>query len=824
MLCSNFVYSQSIITTDPKGPINTERPELANHFNWEERNFSVYHPDGHFNNGNNAIDIGNPYYKREIYQRHFNLYDYETTLTEQQETLSLNFDPKDGWELLYKNNGIDPWGNLITDPLKNRIGPYFMFYNKYTGTLRVIAAFDGLGANDKVETTLRFRNISDLNVSALLNFYGKTAQPLDQKTDVTEIAQTSGFASNRGFVSADFQLSYDPCNCNKKSEIETDFSLVNNADLKLSGRLIATSVPLDASGNSPLLNREDFLTAVYKDGFDVKGGALTYSNINKLVAKYKNPITDPLEAAAIDVFKAALIGGASNVDKEVIGPGAAIVFNSAFKDLPFYKVQKSVGLGIVGAGANALSAELFPEHKVPNISFIEGEMALSGTLTDNTPLNNGSNIIVEPGSLNSSTASWQYYPLYNKPLGLFALLQMPTVIRSTRIQSFSYKSNGCSHDPSNVAPSYGNGIYKFHIYKFNGTFKYAFNSDANINVSNTKIYAALVLTAKNPLGTELIKNLQLVETLNSIGDEQKVYITPFVPVEYLDRITPEILFMVSKTPPNCPSYKEECPVDVKLRLMIEYEFNANSYGKRYKTLQVYTYPVNIVDGEDANTDFQDITSMQMDYATSQDLINPQPYHATIGAWNKIEISHTLGAILSNGSITFKANQIVVKPGAVLKRGTVLKLGLPYEDHSRIMPVTGNELSTYCTNNYQAYLRNATSSNSSKNIESNNLDTVNKNIADSVKEIMNDVNDLSNLQKNEVEVYPNPSDGSFNIMNINGFSKIIVTDIGGVVLYSSVIDTNTCSLQLNIGRYVKSGLILVKLTGNNSVVVKKIIIK
>ena len=678
-----------------------------------------------------------------------------------------------------------------------------------------------MGVSDKVQTTLKFRQVSDLSVSGLFNFYGNTSQPLDQKTDVVEIAQTSGFASNRGFISADFQMSYDPCNCNKKSELETTFSLVNNADLILSGRLIATEVPLDASGTSPLLNREDFLTAVYKDGFDVKGGALTYNNIDKLVAKYKAPITDPIEKAAIDIFKAALKGGASAIDKQVIGPGAAIVFNSVFKDLSFYKDQKSVGLGIAAAGAKALSAELFPEHKVPNISFIEGEMALSGTLTDNTPLNNGSNIFVAPGSLNSSSAFWQNYPLYNKPLGLFALLQTPTVNRSSRTELFTFPAQGCSNPPN------GLGTYKFYRYKFNGVFKYAFNPNAEINTDNTKIYAALVLTEKNPLGIELINNLQKVETLNSINDGKNVYITPFVPIEYLERITPEILYLVNKQTPNCsPSYNTtiESPVDVKLRLMIEYEFNVNSYGKVNKTLQVYTYPVNIVDGEDANNNYQDITSMQMDYETTQNLINPQPYQATIGAWNKIEISHTVGAIQPTGGITFKANQIVVKPGAVLIRGTTLKTGLPYEDHLKILPVTGSELSTYCTNSYQAYLSNSTSSGSLKSCKISSLDTINQNIVSTEKEIINNVNDLTRTENRDVEIYPNPNDGSFNVINTQGFNKIVVTDINGVMLYSTAINSIDIISQLKIGQYVKSGIILVKIVGENSVVVKKVIIK
>ena len=277
---------------------------------------------------------------------------------------------------------------------------------------------------------------------------------------------------------------------------------MNSADLTMSGRLIATEVPLDGSGNSPLLNREDFLTAVYKDGFDVNGGALTYSNIDKLVEKYKAPISDPLKKAAIDIFKAALKGGAGALDKNVIGKGAAIIFNDAFDGLPFYEDQKSVGLGIAAAGAKALSAELFPEHKVPNISFIEAEMALTGNINDEIPMNNGSNIMVEPGSYNSNSATWQYYPLYNKPLGLFALLETPKVIKSTYTEDFKYDEPLCW--VNDYRPGHATYIYSRFKFDYN-TFKYKFNPNAEVNVAETKIYAALVITGKNPINLELIK-------------------------------------------------------------------------------------------------------------------------------------------------------------------------------------------------------------------------------------------------------------------------------------------------------------------------------
>lgn len=128
---------------------------------------------------------------------------------------------------------------------------------------------------------------------------------------------------------------------------------------------------------------------------------LTYKNIDALVEKYEQPKMSLFEKTALSAFKATINGVAKAVDKSVIGKGAAVVMNEAFSDLSFYKDQESVGLGIVAAGAKSLTAELFPSHSVPNISFIEGEMVLSGTLKDETAFNNGSINLAVPGSSGS---------------------------------------------------------------------------------------------------------------------------------------------------------------------------------------------------------------------------------------------------------------------------------------------------------------------------------------------------------------------------------------------------------------------------------------
>lgn len=786
------------ISTDPANPVNTERPELKNKFNWMDRNWTVYHPDGHYLDGsNNPISIGNPYYKREFYHRHFNLYNYPTSLTQAQEAAALYFHPSEGWELLYKNNGLDPNGNKITDPLLNRIGPYYMFYNRYKGVLRVLASFDGISMADKMQTTLRVKNIQGLNVNAILNYYGASAQPLDQKTDVLEVAQVSDFASNRGFVSADFQMSYDPCNCNKKSELETTFSLVDSANIKLEGRMVGISTHLDATGKSPLLNRQSFMTDVYKDGFTVKGGSITYHNIDSLVKKYKQYMPSPYEAGAIEIFKKALSKGADVLDDKVLGKGVAVLFDSLFKGFPYYEDQSSVGLGIMAAGAKALSAELFPEHKVPDISFIEAEMALTGTLTDKTALNNGTNTIVVPGSLNSKTAAWQYYPTYNKPLGLFALLETPKVIRSS---TYNYSSVGY-----NYKKRY---LYK---YKFVNSLKYTFNPNADINVDKTYIYVALVISSKKLL-LNSYRNLQLIDFFKA--SDKEVYITPFVPIEYLQYIIPEKLYKSQQGRNHAPYnvINDSSIIDVKLRIMIEYEFNKNSYGKINKTLQIYNYPVTIVDGEDANTSFQDIRTMQMDIKTTSNIGNSSMHELSWIAWDTIQISHsvqTINPVMAKN--IFKANTIILQPGAKINAGTVFKNGLPFADQQPINQVSSTEVSSFCTNKYQAYLSNQPALKSGVVQDNEDVSSVIRNNTEEIDE------------ECRLTIYPNPNRGNFILSGLcKEKYQLIITDIRGTIVLQKTIDGKSFNNSITLTN-VNPGIYMVKIVAGAKVHSQKLII-
>lgn len=744
------------ISTDPANPINEERPELTNNFNWMDRLIAVFHPDGGYVDGNDSpIQLGNPYYEREEYQNHFNLFNYDLSLPPSGEADNLYFHPKDGWELLHKNNGFEPdESTLITDPLTNRVGPYFMLYNRYTGKLRVLVSFDGVGANDNIVTTLKFKHPTsgapNLVYNGLFNNYGLTSQPLDQQTDVIEISEASKAAINRGFISSDFQMSYDPCTCENQSELTVDFASLNEADMELEGRLIATSVPLDGSGNSPLLNREDFLTQVYKDGFTVNGGMLTYKNIDALVEKYEQPQLSAFEKTAIGIFKGAINGAASSIDKsKIVKKGQAIGLNWLLGD-SYFNEEKGVGLGIFAAGAKSLTAELFPDHSIPTISFIEGEMVLTGTLEDETPFNNGSINLAVPGSSESQNVQWQFYPTYNKPLGLFALLETPNVIRYNQ-------SNGR-----------GNGVTSYHAhFKLHNELSYAFNPNSDIDIENTEVLGALELTMTGEPSdvNNASKNLHIIsERELDNGEKQVIYTTPYVPVENLRDVVPKFFYRK-----DCDRDRDrghdctnaiEFRVNIKtnLKILIEYQFQENSYGKTNSTIQVYTYPVNIIrsnkDEDEEIPNYIDLNSISNNFVWPLDGTFT-PSESDLRVWEKISISKEviLNQTYLDGGGTFKmkADEIHLTNGAHIGPGITLKAGLPLIDRVDSQPKNGNYIANFCRTAYRGQEYSGTISTSSRisGLESTNLlSTQEASILDSLS--------------NGITIYPNPNTGRFSI--------------------------------------------------------------
>lgn len=642
-----------IISTDPRPgqAYNPDNPNFVNKFNWMLDPLSVYHPDGGYNWGlQQPYNLDNPFFTEDSYLKHINAYNFPLG---QWTADSLDFWPEDGWELIYKNNGYQlDEENLLSEngPAgEDRSGPVIVLYNKYSGTMRVLGYYDE-PAYDKMVTTVKFKEVTDnsLFVSGLFNNFSGVSQALDQKTIVSNASGMVTGAADKGWFATDINMAYDPCVCHFPSELNFNFTKLNYANVTMEGRLIATNVPLDGSGNTPLLNGQDFLTNVYREGFSVNGGMAVYNNVDALVQKYKTPpqMSD-LAKKGLELLEKVISTGVSAATGGVDKWLGATVFATKLLDklaptaidtAKWYKKAKDkLNLGKLAAGAlsNFLTSKVPKqgEHHIPNISFIEGELVLVGKIEDPTDLGVGNINIKVPGSKGSNDPNlkWYHYPMYNEALGLFALLETPDVV----LDIYSYDIDSMRID-SVLDYTMDNPHYKYHEahswtcydkinFQLEDTLKFVFNPAAEVNLEKTNIYVALVADVKTsagaPTGETFLGDLTKIPK-TQLSQSGEKYLTDFVPLSCIHGANfssnRSITFhnsWVAGTMNPCV-FEHIDFKDIKLRLMIEYEFKKNKYGKVNQTFQVLTYDIG-----DLKKNYHAIGTHKGEYITSQNFHN-----------------------------------------------------------------------------------------------------------------------------------------------------------------------------------------------------------
>ena len=318
----NSPACNDIISTDPGKPVNPERD--ANRFDWRTENLKVYYPDGGYGTNNTPqTSLANPFWTTVEYLEHINFHVDERDSGLSKDPKRLDFHPEDGWELLHRHTGFAPNEATLLSSSDHRY-PYFILYNKYRNLIRVLISwnipeiFDGAIANLSLEKP---DANSNLQYSGLLNNHEGSARALDQPIAVREVAQVSKYVTGKRFVAWDFpKMTYDPCVCNNKSQIQISFQGYENASAILEGRSVGTIVDLSERN---LANGRDFLANVYHDDFSVKGGMLTYKNIDRFKQEIREAsrASDPVLNVIFSTFKsavgAALGSGAHAVDQVI---------------------------------------------------------------------------------------------------------------------------------------------------------------------------------------------------------------------------------------------------------------------------------------------------------------------------------------------------------------------------------------------------------------------------------------------------------------------------------------------------------------------------
>lgn len=187
--------------------------------------------------------IINPFYDQSGNANTFHLADQ----------LEKDFYSSEGWELLYRKFGTAE--QCVATP-------FFMLYNRYTGTIRafvnIINGHDYNGAALELSFARTSNNLPAANQTAMLNQLGKfTFAPTSLQRGASSQTPNSTLGASglqqHQWLTADFFALYDPCTCGLESYVYFNTNLISNwrVNLNLNGTL-QTIVDVGSNGiNAP---------------------------------------------------------------------------------------------------------------------------------------------------------------------------------------------------------------------------------------------------------------------------------------------------------------------------------------------------------------------------------------------------------------------------------------------------------------------------------------------------------------------------------------------------------------------------------------------
>jgi len=229
-------------------------------------------------------------------------------------------------------------------------------------------------------------------------------------------------------------------------------------------------------------------------------------------------------------------------------------------------------------------------------------------------------------------------------------------------------------------------------------------------------------------------------------------------------------------------------------------------------MQVYTYPLTIEDGTISNSSFQDLTQIESNWSSTNQLILTQPIHYRKEVWDEIEISHTV-AVASNipASQTYKANSIVLKPGANIFPGVTLKSGLPLPDRTEAQPKNERYVNNFCHTIYRGHEYSGTISASARTASPESTELLST----------HEISALDSLS-NGVIIYPNPNSGKFHISfeePTTSCQEVKILSANNELLYRKLVKGSINDLEINLD--LPLGDNYVKFYFNEGIVTKRI---
>jgi hypothetical protein len=808
------------ITTNPDAPINSELPAYKNNFfDWRTEYYDV---NSSFMNSSQIYSPFSP-----------NLNNNSNTTW-----LSLNqdFKPEDGWELIAWDMGFDE-DNIIVSPITGNV--HFILYNKFTSIIRIFVAGKDETSYNTAEVILTVYGTDQIPTQPSLLLDPNFISGLD-KHFTEPLSSASNFLNGleSNWFYADFFIAFDPCVCEYKSEMVFEIKMIDEALITLSGDLIGTIADV-SSGSGSVENGNSFSTSDLINGgkkaYNTYKSAAAFKTKQKVVFGIPNNLPYGMMTPEQQKANDALSTFQNVLNNDLLEAGMVA--------LPF--VKTALSLVKIFSASTSSPAESSTEPLAINTQVnLQGNIESSKTYI--------SPAYYVPGS-KGSIQQTNKYPYYNEQLGVFNLIETPTVslnkVLNREVESGFHIT---SSYPYTVEYSFEEVTTQAYFIEFNeDLLKYYLNPALDISSEDIQILGSIFIethkTNMNDTGLDKERETISVESdvvpLNCLFSNNfsfGSYNTFDTEITQVNGITEGYefsnLFQTNWTAVNTymplnwdflsPSYaptgyanntnggwvtvplmedfKEEMIINLRIYITI-----TRPNGEH--TLQVLSYPLEVEDVSAVTKPaFNNHPQLGSPYGTNPYTLLLEDVMLTqdVSAFNII-VGDNVTAFPGTTISIIGGNEIIVLPDAVLDPEIILLIDNSNNNESYacyeadMMPMqTAEQVKTFCLSNQYADLRTKSSFSTNSPNESEVVD---------------------------FSLYPNPTSANTNIsfsIETHKVVEIRIYDVTGKLLNESnkvSIAAGLHTIELETSQYVP-GYYICELNIGGNVKTKKLIIR
>ncbi|MFN0214169.1 MAG: T9SS type A sorting domain-containing protein [Saprospiraceae bacterium] len=508
-----------------------------------------------------------------------------------------DYEPTDGWELLFKNFGTQ------SNPVSN---PSIGLYNRYDSKIRIFVwANDPTNSYQSAMIELLQPSTGFGKFSAVMEHSNSPMNAVEEfdKSQIKINTSNVYTTQNGTWLMFEYVAAYDPCTCYHSTGMRYSPKLfdVSNLDFKITGSSI--SEPIVTNGATNTASDLDFAAAFGSVQAAVKKGYKAYTSYNKLNNDFVN-----------------LVNGA----------------NPPAQGSPGFKLPKVLKLIPYGVLATNILEFLFSGEKTasaarPSAYHTKYEFAGQGTIT--TASMQGQITHYTPGSVPTGGGIGTPAPLvptYNNILGVINLTEVPKISKH-----FSQETLG---------GGFSVWVKNTTVYKLAEPLKYAFNEASGLPLNPSGIRAAIFFKPNNG-GVGNVGGPPPELIVNPDG----TWRTPYLPLDALDdyAVTLKVWFGVGQS--GFMSFQfnqviDESNVTIEfVNTFLDGQANETFYGARYKA-KVVSVPNPIPANPYINIP---------ENLTLRDPVDGQVYLA----WNSITIEDG-NNLLPTENILFYSTQII----------------------------------------------------------------------------------------------------------------------------------------------------------------------